>query len=223
MTQIAAVMQFLNTNTGAITGLATVALLLVTGWYAWTARALLKEAQQTRLIAAEPRVVAYLRVHDVHSNIVQLCIANLSSTAATGVSASVDRVTDWPSKFDFGDIRMLGDLSFLMPHEVLRFDLGQGPELFREGEPAVFKAAIKYESLDRRAFTFENTLKIESVAGFGNWRVYGIDDVARRLDEISKSLSGIASGRRLKVDTFTTADRQQEDRAYRGSRHPRKD
>jgi len=34
----------LNQNAGAVTALATLALLLVTGWYAWTTRALLREA-----------------------------------------------------------------------------------------------------------------------------------------------------------------------------------
>ncbi|MBB5044994.1 hypothetical protein [Shinella fusca] len=218
MQQAASVMQFLNTNTGAITGLATVALLLVTGWYAWTTRALLKEAQQTRLMASEPRVVAYLRVHEIHGNIVQLCIANLSAAAATGVSASVDKVTDWPTKFDFGDIKILRDLSFLRPHEVLRFDLGYGPNLFHDGQPAVFKAAIKYESLDGRPFTFEDTLQVESVAGFGNWRVYGIDDVARRLEEISKTLSAFSGGRRLNVDSFSAADWKEEERAHKERR-----
>lgn len=223
MQHAAPVMQFLNANTGAITGLATVALLLVTGWYAWTTRALLKEAQQTRLMASEPRVVAYLRVHEIHGNIVQLCIANLSAAAATGVSASVDKVTDWPTKFSFGDIKILRDLSFLRPHEVLRFDLGHGPDLFRDGKPAMFKAAIKYESLDGRSFAFEETLKIESVAGFGNWRVYGIDDVARRLEEISKTLSGFSGGRRLNVDSFSAADRKEEElvqKEWRGQNPP---
>jgi hypothetical protein len=51
--------EYLNHNAGAVTALATIALLLVTGWYAWTTRALLMEAQQSRLIANEPRIVAY--------------------------------------------------------------------------------------------------------------------------------------------------------------------
>ena len=67
------VIECLNHNAGAVTALATIALLLVTGWYAWTTRALLMEAQQSRFIANEPRIVAYLRTHEVHTNIVQLC------------------------------------------------------------------------------------------------------------------------------------------------------
>jgi hypothetical protein len=206
---------YLNQNAGAVTALVTIALLLVTGWYAVTTRALLREAQRTRLMAGEPRVVAYLRAHEVHQNIVQLCIANLSGAAAVGVSASVERVTEWPARFDFGDSKILRDISFLRPHEVLKFDLGMGPDLFQNEQPAVFQAAVKFESLDGRAYSFENALKVESVAGFASWRIYGIDDVARRLEEIAKTLHyGFTGFNRLKVETYTAADRAEEARVH---------
>jgi hypothetical protein len=200
----------LNANVGAVTAFATILLLLVTWWYAWTTRAILMEAQQSRLMANAPRVVAYLRAHEVHSNIVQLCIANLSGAAAIGVSASLNKVTEWPDRFDYGDSKILRDLAFLRPHEVVKFDLGVGPDLFRNNEPAVFQAAIKFESLDGRHFKFESTLKVESVAGFASWRVYGIDDIARRLEQIAKTLEGFTRFRRLKVETYTAADRSEE-------------
>jgi hypothetical protein len=204
--------QFLNSNAGAVTALATVALLIVTGWYAWTTRALLHEAEKTRLTAGEPRVVAYLRVHEVHSNFVQLCVANLSGAAAAGVTASIAKVTEWPLEFDLENSAILRDLKFLRPHEVLRFDLESGPELLRDKDPAVFKAHIAFESLDGRKFTFNDTLKVESVTGHGNWRVYGIDDVARRLKEIADTMKSVAGGRRLKVDAFSGTDRREERR-----------
>ncbi|MET1753869.1 hypothetical protein ABVV53_00070 [Novosphingobium sp. RD2P27] len=204
--------QFLNSNAGAVTALATIALLIVTGWYAWTTRALLREAEKTRLMAGEPRVVAYLRVHEVHTNMVQLCVANLSGAAAAGVTASIERITEWPLRFDLENSKLLRDLKFLRPDEVLRFDLGSGPDLFRGDEAAVFRAHIAFESLDGRKFTFDDTLKIESVTGHGNWRIYGIDDVARMLKDIADTLKSVTGIQRLKVDTFNGADRQEERR-----------
>jgi hypothetical protein len=202
--------EYLNNNDGAVTAIATIALLLVTGWYAWTTRALLREAQQSRLLANEPRVVAYLRTNKVHQNIVQLCIANLSSAAAVNVSAIVEKKTDWPDSFDFGDSKILRDLNFLRAHEVVKFDLGMGPDLFRDDEPAVFQSEIKFASIDGRDFSFDTELRVESVAGFASWRIYGIDDVARRLEDISKALKDFKGFKRLKVDTYNTADRRQE-------------
>jgi hypothetical protein len=202
----------LNSNAGAVTALATVALLMVTGWYAWTTRALLREAERTRLTAGEPRVVAYLRVHEIHTNMVQLCIANLSGAAAAGVTASIEKVTEWPVDFDLESSRVLRDLKFLRPHEVLRFDLGSGPDLFRGQDTAAFKVRVVFESLDGRKFTFHDALNIESVTGHGNWQIYGIDDVARRLKDIADTLKSVTGIQRLKVDLFSAADRRDERR-----------
>lgn len=202
--------EYLNQNGGAVTALATIALLGVTGWYAWITRALLLEAQRTRLDANEPRVVAYLRPHEVHSNFVQLCIANLSGAAAVEVAAWIKRVTEWPASLDLENSKTLSDLGFLRPHEVLKFDLGRGPDLFCDGTAAVFQAGITYQSLDGRIYSFQSDLKVESLSGYGSWRIYGIDDVARRLDEISKTLKGFAGFGRMKVDTYNSADRADE-------------
>lgn len=200
----------LNDNAAAVTGLATIALLLVTGWYAWTTRALLIEAKQTRIINSEPRLVTYLRAHEVHSNIVQLCVANLSGAAATGVSASIFKTTDWPEPFDLDDSKVLRDLAFMRPHEVLKFDLGAGQELFRDGIPATFKAAISYSSLDGRKFSGERMLTVESMTDHANWQIHGLDDIARRLKDISDTLNSFTGFKRLKVDTYSSHDRKDE-------------
>ena len=201
---------YLNNNVGAVTALATIALLFVTGWYAWTTRALLVEAKQSRLLSNEPRIVAYLRVHEVHTNIVQLCVANLSGAAAIGVSASINKVTEWPEPFELQDSKILRDLSFMRPHEVLKFDLGVGPDLFKNEVPAIFQATIRYTSLDGRAFSNEYTLAVESVTGHSHWQIYGIDDVARRLKDIADTLKAWTGFQRLKVETYDADDRGEE-------------
>jgi hypothetical protein len=204
------VISFLNENAGAVTALVTVALLLVTAFYAWTTYKLVDETRQSRLFASQPRVVAYLRANEVHANIVQLCIANLSGAAASGVSASIAKETEWPTTFYFENSAILRDLKFLRPHEILKFDLGMGPDLFRDKVPAVFKATIKYADLDGRAFVFEDTLKVESVEGHSHFQIYGIDDVARRLMDISETLKSFTGFRRLRVETFDKSDREAE-------------
>lgn len=214
--------EFLNQNSGAITGLATVALLLVTTAYALITYLLLSETRHSRLSANQPRVVAYLRVNEVHTNIVQLHVANLSGAAATDVSASIEKITEWPDDFDLQDSKILRDLSFLRPHEVIKFDLGVGPSLFRESIPAKFQMNIRYASIDGRAFSFEEKLTIESVEGHSLWQIYGIDDVARRLKEISDSLRSFTGSRRLHVETYDSEDREGERRALEEHRQRRR-
>lgn len=202
--------EVLNQNSGAVTGAATVALLLVTAFYAWTTHRLFKEAKVSRLLAGQPRVVAYFRVNEVHPNIAQMCIANLSSAAAVNVSARMEKVTEWPKEFYLENSKILRDLSYLRPHEVLQFDVGIGPDLFRSDEAAVFHVSINYSALDGRAYSFDDKLRVESVEGHSHFRIYGMDDVARRLKDIANTLSGFTGSKRLKVDTFTSRDRTEE-------------
>ena len=203
---------FLNQNAGAVTALATVALLCVTGWYAFTTQALLREARQSRLLGNEPRVVGYLRAHDVHSNIVQLCISNLSGTPTIGVSATLTRTTEWPTSYDLQGSNILRDLAFVRPQEVVKFDLGFGPDLFNDkGEGAEFEISILFQSVDGRKFKFDRRLLVDSVVG-ASWKIYGIDDVARRLEQISQTLESYAKFNRLKVDTYDAAARADERR-----------
>lgn len=205
-------LEILNQNAGAVTALVTLALLLVTGFYAWTTFDLLREARQSRLLAGEPRVVAYLRINEVHSNIVQLHVANLSGAAATNVTASISKLTDWPNPFELEDSKILRDLSFLRPHEVLKFDLGLA-DLFRDGVPAEFRVAIGFRSLDGRSFSFDDRLRVESVEGHSHYRIYSIDDVARRLKEISDAFRSIIGSGRLRADAYDEGDRDRERRA----------
>ncbi len=201
--------ELLNQNSGAVTALATILLLLVTGWYAFTTWALLREARQSRLLAGEPRVVGYLRVHEVHPTIVQLWISNLSGAPAVGVSATIEKTTDWPAKFDLDESVILRDLSFVRPQEVLKFDLGFGPDLFFEEKGATFEITIRFASLDGRTFSFSNELNVESVAGSG-FTIYGVDDVARSLKDISRTLKDITGSKRLRVETYDASDRVKE-------------
>jgi hypothetical protein len=207
------VIDFLNANAGAISSFVTTALLVVTAFYAWTTTQLLSEARQSRLIASQPRVVAYLRQNEVHSNIVQLCIANLSGSSAIGVSARLEKVTEWPDQFRFQDSAILRDLNFMLPHEVLRFDLGVGSDVFRDAAPAVFRATIVYSSLDGRPDRFDENLLVESVLGHSHYRIDTVHDVAQRLKEISNTLSGFTGFKRLQVETYDTADRSAEEAA----------
>lgn len=201
---------YLNSNAGAVTALATIALLAVTGWYAWTTRSLLKEAQANRIQAGRPRIVAYLRPHEVHSNLVQLCIANLSAAAAVKVSAAITRITDWPEQFDLHNSKILRDLKFMRPHEVLKFDIGAGVDLFRGEETAIFRGQITFASLDGERLNFDELLMVESVTGHGNWEIYGIDDIARRLTDISDTLKSFGNFKRLQVDSYSANDRDEE-------------
>lgn len=211
---------FLNHQASAIAAISTSALLIVTAFYAWVTYRLLHETKLTRLYDTTPRVVAYLRIHEVHSNLVQLCIGNLSRSPACKVSAKVVKVTEWPVPFDLDESTILRDINYLSPGEILRFDMG-GPDLFRDKKPAIFDCSIVYSDFFDRSFEFQKLLKVESVTGFGAWQVYGLDDIARRLKDISKTLDSFGGLKKIKVDVFSSSDRKKERDARDAERRKR--
>ena len=148
----------------------------------------------------------------------QLHVANLSGAAAMGVTATIERLTAWPNPFDLENSKILRDLSFLRPHEVLKFDVGFGPQLFENNVPAEFRVTIAFASLDGRSFSFDDKLRIESVEGHSHYQIYSVDDVARRLKEISDALRGVIVSGRLRVDTYDADDRDMQRRAWEEQR-----
>lgn len=198
----------LNYFASLIAALSSLALLFVTAVYAWITNRLLAEARQTRLINTTPRVVAYLRLHEVHSIMVQLWVTNLASAAAESVSITIERVTIWPERFDLEGANRLDSIAFLGPNETIKFDVGLGPDLLRNGIPAAFRTVASYASLDGRNFKTEASLDVESVLGANNSKSYGIDDVARQLEDISKSLKSFTRFNNLKVEISDAQDRR---------------
>ena len=69
------IIEWLNTNSGAVIGVATVVLVIITGCYAYLTWRLLK-ANNT------PEIAISLRPHEAHINIVMLCIENIGTGAA---------------------------------------------------------------------------------------------------------------------------------------------
>jgi hypothetical protein len=79
--------------------------------------------------------------------------------------------------------------------------------------PAEFRMVIRFASIDGRAFSFEDSLRVESVEGHSHWQIYGIDDVARRLKDIAEILKAVTGTRRMRVETYDADDREAERQA----------
>ena len=54
------VITWLNSNSGAITAIATVVLVGITAFYAWVTKKMLEENRQMRLDAQKPEIAIYL-------------------------------------------------------------------------------------------------------------------------------------------------------------------
>jgi len=201
---------FLNQNSGAIVALSTAVLLVITSFYALTTYFLLREAKRSREWSSHPKVVAYLRLHSVHPIMVQLHIANLAGAAAIEVSVSIEKLTDWPPELAFEKSNFLKELEYLHPNEIVKSDIGRGPEMFKDGEAAKLRCRIIYKSLNNKQFEFVSELSVATLKNLGNSKIYGIDDVARQLKEIADVMKRVANFDSLKKDDALRSSRRQK-------------
>lgn len=88
------IIEWLNTNNGAVIGIATVLLVGITGYYAYLTWRMLK-ANNT------PEIAISLRLHEAYTHCVILCIENIGTGEArfvqfqTGLSFEPDDERSW--------------------------------------------------------------------------------------------------------------------------------
>ena len=85
-----ALIEGLNLNSGMITGIATVALTFVTGYYVYLTKRLLKENQMMRLAAIKPEIAISLVSQEADINTIMLCIENIGAGPAHNVQFETD-------------------------------------------------------------------------------------------------------------------------------------
>ena len=103
------VINWLNSNSGAITAIATVVLVGITAFYAWV-------THQMRLDAQKPEIAIYLRAEKealIHPDIpsTNICVYLYVENIRMGPAYDVEFTTDL--SFTFPDQRSLGDVPFL--------------------------------------------------------------------------------------------------------------
>ena len=77
------VIDWLNANDGAIIGITTVVLVIITGYYAYLTRKQLKASDT-------PEIAISLRPHEAHISLVMLCIENIGTGAARNLQFSTN-------------------------------------------------------------------------------------------------------------------------------------
>ena len=102
------VINWLNSNSGAIIALATIVLVCITGYYAWVTKKILEENRQMRIDAQKPNIGIHLRAVNKSGNIfAQLYVENIGSGPARDVKfpeVPAFRLNAWAS---FPDIPFL--------------------------------------------------------------------------------------------------------------------
>ena len=90
------IIKWMNSNSGAVIGISTVVLVIVTGYYVYLTRRILEENRMMRLETHKPEIVVSLRPHEAHVHCAILCVENVG----TGVAREVRFTGNLSARFD---------------------------------------------------------------------------------------------------------------------------
>ena len=132
------VINSLNTNSGAITGIAamitafaTVVLVGITGFYAWVTKKMLEENRQMHLDAQKPQIAIYLLPDVRDETSVCLCVENIGVGPAYDVKFTTNLSFSLPGNHLLGQqVPFLGrGIRYLPPRKIRKVLLGSGLNL----------------------------------------------------------------------------------------------
>ena len=150
---------WLNTNSGAIIAFATVVLVIITGFYAWVTKKILEENRQMRLDAQEPEInvelYSYLEKGRTH---VDLYVENLGRGPAYDVTFTTDLSLKLSDRYTLGQVIFLEtNIHRLAPGRKKTHRLGAGNNLNLESlkaKPLEIGVAYKNKAGDERKEDF---------------------------------------------------------------------
>ena len=133
------IINWLNSTSGAITGiaamitaLATVVLVGITGFYAWVTKKMLEENRQMRIDAQKPEIAIYLRLEkeDIipggqKITVMNLYVDNIGMGPALEVTFDTDLSFGLPGNRSLEDVPFLQyGIRFLPPRQNRKYQLG---------------------------------------------------------------------------------------------------
>ena len=210
---IGSAIDFVETNSGVVTTIATVIIAVSAISTAWLTRSLAKENRLLRKLGNEPQVIAYLVASPRHPAVIDFVLSNVGHGPARNIEFSFD--------FDecfYGNGRVApmnradrAPYGFLLQGEKIRMLFGSGGGLIGENGLPPFRANIKWENMTGKPF--DESYKMDVQQFSGTFTGTSTDhEIAKSLEKISKRLDCFASAgtsERLKVETMTTDEVRQ--------------
>ena len=215
------ILSFLNAHQGAVTAAATVSIAIFSCFTAFLSYQLVSENRKMRRIGMEPNVIASLSLDDDTFWIVNLALINVGR----GSAKNITYFTDLDEKYigSMNGVIPINDeertpISFLFQDDRIIVGLGTSHDLIEMKVPPI-NIYVKWENLAGKKFKDKYTLDVLQFSGMQKFNTSKEEEIAKSLKKIADRLDSFAragSMGRLKVETMTAKEAQEEQRRLRG-------
>lgn len=206
----------LNKNAGFLSTVFSGIVMLATLVYAYLTASLVKETRRMRELQTEPIMEVIASPHEEHLNFFILRVKNIGLGSAHDVtfSFSGESLTDGEKELvkDFSKSQFLvKGLKYFGPGQQLQSHFTQMTNNFESKIKAQLLIDVKYRNSTGKLYENRFSICFEEFEGFGTLGVPPLHSMATSLKKIEHNLDHITLGwKKIKVDTYTENDRQNE-------------
>ena len=216
---------WLNSNSGAVNAILAAILVVITGVYAYLARLQVLESKKLREMITHPALVVTAEIHEKDRNLINFRVENIGGGAARSIRLRTSR------EFMTGNNRPLHELGLfkrgiplLGPGRNIETFLGSAINLYQESQEEPLEVTAEYEDATGRKF--KETFLI-GYAAFENLSRVVDDDplqtIAKSIKELQQSIRNLSNGRnKLSVLVYSQDDLDAESSAWNLSRKLRR-
>jgi hypothetical protein len=208
-----ALLEWTNSNQGAITAIATALIAVMAVVTAWLTRTLARENRLLRKAGTEPEVVAYLLPDRRHREVLNLVLANIGQGPALAVTFRIeaDEEDFRRHEVQLNNSEKRTALSILPQGERIPYLFGIGHRLFEEPRLKSFAISVEYRNLTGKRRSGRFPLDVSQFEGLITVGVPAEHEMAVALKAISEEIRRWRSHYgRIKVEVMTTEEQKRE-------------
>lgn len=206
----------LNKNSGALSAVFSGVVTVATVIYAWLTAKLVQETRQMREVQTEPRIQITYRVRDEWINLLDIAVRNIGLGPAYEVKFEIRAETA-----SSGSTELVSALMKLASFNSGLAYLGPAQEFFSfwtslaDGDNTKVESRIviecTYRSVTGVKYKHDCVVDLAELKGSSRIGEPPLHKIAKHIEKLEKDVHQLMTGHgRLKVDTYTTADRADE-------------
>ena len=187
------IIEWLNANSGAIIGIATIVLVGITGYYAYLTWRLLKASNT-------PEIAISLRPHEAHIHCVMLCIENIGTGAARNIQFQTDLSFKPDGERSFEDVGFLKNgIDYLGPGEKIDHFLVSVIGKLDKLKETPLEIGVTYTDSVKTAHQRAFHLDFGEDEGYARVGKPPLFEIAEATQKLQKDVNSIATGSRKPV------------------------
>jgi len=212
------ILQFLDQNSGALTVIFTAVVTISTVIYALLTGILVLETRRLRQVQTEPRIQITVDGFDFTVNIVRLSISNIGQGPARNLRFSTSVISGGESaekllaEFTSSNFFRTG-LRYFGPAQHIYSGYTQVNVDYEGKSNSILSFKVSYENLNGQKYEEELLVDMAELKGRYQLGTPNLYSIAKSLEKIQKDVHHFSTGfKRLKVDAYDSADREEEER-----------